>query len=359
MPTPICTKCAKSLESSFNFCPNCGYNLKNNSQSKIFLSVGIAALLVSGFLVQDKFLGTAPKAKLFESDVVSKKQVQIDSKIVDEISGLKSKIAANPDDITLKKLLSKKMWEAIQDIKDPESFTSEPVLQQLGLELVDLLSELTANDPKDSESALTMANISFTMRLFSKSIEFYEKYLKLNPDDFVSRSHYASSLTFLRRYKESVTELDKVLKTKPDFFQALAYKTITLAEMGNAEEAAKTGELAVKFAPNDEAKQRIQSFVSSLQKKNSTDNKNIAEKELLKTFFTNHQIIGPKLTRFETDKRIIKLFLKDFPMDAMPPVAKEVLFKKIVALKAGWKDFDSVVFVDTTTSQVLAEVTLK
>ena len=169
---------------------------------------------------------------------------------------LRASTAARPDD--------KDTWQVLADALSVRVNASENPPPGLVLEIIDVLHEILRIDPQDKFALLKMADVSADHQVFSKAVTFYEKYLMLAPDDKAARIRYASALTFNSAAEKAIQELDKVLSLEPQNFHALAYAAIAYRQLGDNEKARRSGESALRVAPNDEVRQRFKGFVESL-----------------------------------------------------------------------------------------------
>lgn len=318
-----CTNCDALLRTEDRYCGKCGkavFKIDNCSFSKKTLALAVlATTLFTGalLLLMPSLIGKTPLG-VHNSKATENSALTLNNEIDDDnIKQLKKELEINPNSKDVLKELVQKLWEKLPNDKEPN--------QALVLELLDNLSRITAIDPNDSSSLLMLANLTFNQRVFDKSSEFYLRYLTQVPDDIQARASYSSALTFIGKFKEALEELDLILQKDPKLFQANAYKAITLAQMGKIEEAKKIGSAALLLAPNEESKEKFQKFIASLDQKENTK---------LIDFLKNHPIISTKILKLDdSDPKVLKLYLKQFPMSAMPAIAKEAFFGKIKVAK--------------------------
>ena len=71
------------------------------------------------------------------------------------------------------------------------------------------------------------------------------------------------------------------------------------------------------------------------------------------TYLKTHQIVGPKFVSFSTAGDTATVILKEFPMSAMPPFAREK-FDQAITSKLTTGSIKHVRLVDSTTKQVMA-----
>jgi tetratricopeptide (TPR) repeat protein len=248
----------------------------------------------------------------------------------------------------------------------------------LVFEAIDVFGRILQQEPSDPAALVMMADVSFDQRAFTKALDFYERYLKVDPDDLGARSRYASALTFLGRYDESIRELGKVLQSDPKNFPAMAYLAITYAQKGDIGTAKKIGGDALAAAPSEDARARFSSFVASLDQAESKGEVGSADKTETATLqpaevgglrkdaqvggidgfvatLRSNPVAGPKFVRHERVGTALKLYYRDFPMSQMPPFAKDKFLGGIKSALAqnSLADVTEVVFTDVGSQSVM------
>ena len=218
--------------------------------------------------------------------------------------------------------------------------------QEASLEAIGALREVLNLNPNDGEALLLMADISFEMQAFTKASEFYETYLTVEPEDDVIRSRYASSLTFTGRAKEAEGILREVIERNPKAFQPRAFLVFALAESGQTEEMRKAGEEALALATDDRARAMLESFLQKMgqpEEGSRGEGTQQGSSEVLTSkstpqfasmkgtpsalkvmdFLSKNPVAGPKLRGFQEEGSTLRVLLDNFPMEAMPPFARE------------------------------------
>ena len=142
--------------------------------------------------------------------------------------------------------------------------------QGLVLDMIDALSRILKLNPEDSRALLMMAGVAFDQGVYSKAVVYYERYIRLHPDELSARANHAAALIFTGQIDEAVKELEYVLSKDSGNFQAAAYMTLALAEKGDITGAKARGTEALKLAPDDDARARLNSFLSSLDSSQSS-----------------------------------------------------------------------------------------
>lgn len=307
------------------------------------LGVLVGAGLLSGAAItsSDHLIGKAPTKKQAFAGHGMVEESQPSLPEDEETKKLRAEVEKDPSNIEAKKNLVTKLWDNLAE--------AEYAPLNGMFDIIDLLGQILEAEPNDKTALIMMANLSFNQKIFEKSALYYKRYLTVVPDDFEARSSYASSLTFLGKFDEAIKELDTVTKKNPNYFQALAYKTIALAQMGKTDEALKLGKVALAKAPSDEARDRFAQFVNSIAP---------ANEDAVTGFVKNHQVTGPKYVR--SDKKedgTLNIYMKDFPMDQMPPTMKDSYTAKVKAAAKSDPTIKTVFFIDENSKAVLATIT--
>ncbi len=258
---------------------------------------------------------------------------------------LRAEAQASPDDINKVRLLANALGERVANMERAPS--------ELVFELIGTLKAILDKEPNDKQSLITMANVSYNNQAFDQAAKYYESYLKQAPEDFESRSTYASALTFLGKSKEAEAELALALKAQPTFFPALANRAINVGLSGTKEDAYAAMNAALPHAPDPETAAKLESFIKDLTTERPKSTRGNVEKEApvkaaaelapssqrfsqAADVVAQNPVAGPKFARFESNGDNLLLYMRDFPMAAMPPFAKDKFLngvkEKIAAL---------------------------
>lgn len=348
----FCSSCGGSISQNAKFCSSCGVKLVASpslagqlaglpAPRKAALAAAVALVFVGTFGLQ-KFLeartglerptelyqppqnpGALPPGHPGGSASLGKQSVAVDPALL----ALKSAHESEPENLEKMKAYAVALTDVLR--ADPQA------TPELALDAVDVLSRILQKTPEDAEALVMMADVSFDQKAFTKAVDFYQRYLKKEPTDFGARARYASTLTFLGKFDESITELKGILDKDEKNFPAMAYLAITYAQKGDIQEAKKVAALALDSAPSDEARARFSSFVTSLNESSQpSTTAQVPEKSLpidkLVGAMKSNPVAGPKFVRGEMKgSDTVLLFFKDFPMQAMPPFAKEKFFTSV------------------------------
>jgi tetratricopeptide (TPR) repeat protein len=265
-----------------------------------------------------------------------------------ELKKLVEAARSRPDDLAGWKILTGALVRELQSAERPST--------EIIFESMDALTNVLRLNPKDPDALIAFADLSFNQQVFDKAIGLYERYLTEQPEDLSARSRYASSLAFVQRYPDAVKELRAVLTKDPANFHAAAYLAITYAQMGEKSEALATGERALTLAPSDEARARFSDFLKTVKSDPPSEPAALRKAEpAVVQFLKNNPIAGPKFDRFEERGGELKVFFRDFPMEQMPPFAKD---KFLGGVKGAAQGLSSVVFIDASSGKQLERLDL-
>lgn len=311
----------------------------------VFLGLTAFVVWIAAFFTQHKLVGTPPTTKM-ASETKD-----------DYIEALKSDAMQASTDVA--------KWQAVVGAIQTRLETTQNPDPSLILDLIDALSIVVKLAPNDKDALLMLAEISFEQQAFEKGIDLYEKYLAIEPKDYKARANYASALTFSGRYDKAIGELNGILKEDPKNFQATAYLSIAYAQRGDKKNAIALGEKALKLSPDDEGRARFGKYLESIRggtesPKASTPSKEVVDSPVGKVvkFVSENPIAGTKLVSHSVQRETLSLTFEDFPMDMMPPVAKEKFLggvkKKASETQGLW--IKRILFIDKKTGKEMAKV---
>ncbi len=367
-----CRRCGASVTAEMRFCPACGRSQASLSGS-FYAAVGGAAVVLLGLGLGLRF--AAQPGRPAVSDTAASHVAAHTAQEVDDpqLSAMRKEVEASPNDLSKLRIYAGMLGDKLRANPDAP--------QAIVFEAIDVLSRILNADPNDPGALVMMADVSFDQKAFTKAADFYQRYLKLEPEDLGARARYASTLTFLGKYDESVTELNAVLKKDPKNFPAMAYLAITYAQSGNLPKAKELGNNALKVAPSEDARARFSAFVQSLDEEgaaSSPERGNVAPqpaaaqaggpaapKTGIDGFIQavrSNPIAGPKFATYESGKDgTLRLLFRNFPMQGMPPFAKEKFFSNLkkAAADAGLSDVSELAFVDADTGVEMERVGIR
>lgn len=349
-----CTSCKSTLPQGARFCAQCGKKLTAtlNWQSKAL----ICCLAVILWFVADTMAGNLAGPKPTQ-DLTQHAQEVVEDYDDPVLQRLRDNTKTAPNSI--------EAWQALSFALQEKISASEKPAPALIFEAIDALGQQLRLNPQDKQAMRLMADLSFEQQAFTKAVEYYSKYMQLAPEDLDTRAKYASSLAFVGRFEEALSELKQVLSKQPQHFHALAYMAITYAQMGDQDQALSYGRQALGSAPSPEAKQRFQAFLDTLQAQPSAAagrRGNLPTEQQIVDLVSKNPVAGSKFVRSElASNGTLKLYFNEFPMQAMPPFAKDKFLgpiKNILQQARADKNakLTAVQFVDQANMQVMEEL---
>lgn len=212
---------------------------------------------------------------------------------------------------------------------------------QFIMQAVQTFRDVLDINPKNTDALLGLASLCVQSGVYDKAILYYQKYLEQRPDDLQAKTDYAMATFKIGNLEQGDKLITEVLKVDNKFFPAYAVGAIAFAQSGDKEKSNSYYEKAKEFAPSKEVLASLDQFISIGPE---------SPQDKILSYFTNHQIIGPKLADSKwVDENTLELSMKDFPVEQMPPFAKAAFISKAqaeiaknqVTVKVVLRDIDS------------------
>jgi len=361
-----CRRCGVSVTGAMRFCPSCGASLAVRSAG-FYRAVAGTTLVVFGLAVGLRYVVQPPRPELIAGSggLPQHAAPEVNDP---QLEAMRKEVDASPDDLGKLRVFAGMLGDKLRANPDAP--------QGLVFEAIDALSRILKAEPNDPGALVMMADLSFDQKAFTKAVDFYQRYLKLEPNDLGARARYASTLTFLGKYADSVSELNAVLAKDPKNFPAMAYLAITYAQSGDLAKAKEMGASALKAAPSEDARARFSTFVESLDegpvapaRRGAPEARGGAQTaqpqagiEGFVAVLRANPVAGPKFVSYELGKpNTIRLLFRNFPMQQMPPFAKEKFFSglKKAAKDAQLDGVTTLLFVDIDSGAEMESLSLQ
>lgn len=331
------------------------------SKLKIASLILLAALLVAiPLYLQSSLAGEKPSLPY---DEYMKNQNRASS-FDDNLKALAKAAETAPNDIAT--------WKKFANALANKVYSSEDSTNQGNvIELIDALRHILDLDPNDPETLISMANINYNFQVFDKAAEFFDRYLKINKDDHLSRATYGSALSFLGQFDSAEKELLYVIAKEPSFFLARANLAITYALSGDKDLAKKTAAEAKRYAKDEQTRARFDSFLEEIlnpkpQTEVATDKAPTSPVDPslagIEADIRGNPVAGPKFVFAKKQAEgVLELNFANFPMKGMPPFAKEKFFASIreSISRNNLSEIQKVTFVDHATNETMDILSLK
>jgi tetratricopeptide (TPR) repeat protein len=264
---------------------------------------------------------------------------------------LETKIKAQPNDVALLLEFAEKNIEEAKHTGEVGHL----------MRAVQSYSKVLQIDPGSGKALLGMANVSFESGVFDKARDYYDRLLEVEPGNLKARTDLALVLLQLGENQEALTRLEKLCQQNPDYFPSRLSLALARKLVGDKSGAKETALIAAKLAPDDEGRLVVSKFLEGIDKPTDvkpTTDEHVSPAIAIDQFFRNHQIVGPKLVQIRwTGPNSADVRLKEFPMDKMPPFARDKFIASVRAVLSGLPGEPTTLkIVDAETDVVMEEI---
>jgi tetratricopeptide (TPR) repeat protein len=230
--------------------------------------------------------------------------------------------------------------------------------------------------PDNLDALRGIGDIDYDHQKYDQAIAAYEHFLKLKPDDPEVRTDLGTMYLYTGNADQAIVQYRKVATAKPDFFQAYYNMGIAYAQENRQSDATSSLNTALKLAPDDNTKSQVRELLAKLSgapapaggataaAAASSSSPPGSFHGAIEQMVRGLPIAGPKVgsVQWASDTKA-RVTFDNFPMDQMPPFAKD---KFMTDLKAGIDSAKKshnvsapveVDLVDGTTGNVMQAVT--
>ncbi|MHB8381065.1 MAG: tetratricopeptide repeat protein [Candidatus Binataceae bacterium] len=236
-------------------------------------------------------------------------------------------------------------------------------------------------DSDNLQALRGIGDIDYDTNKYDQAIAAYEHYLKKKPDDPEVRTDLGTMYLYTGNPDQALVQYQRALKIKPDMFQAYYNMGVAFAQQNKPGDAQAALTKAYSLAPDDNAKSQVKDLmakiaggtgpVASVPPGANAAGSAPAVARPATTFQGDLEqivrglpIAGPKVGSFQWESKTrAKLLMDNFPMDQMPPFAKQ---KFLADLKSGIdtakKDYKvsgpvELQIIDTGSGRVMETIT--
>ena len=188
-------------------------------------------------------------------------------------------------------------------------------------------------DSKNSSALLALARISYESGAFDNSMAYFKKYLVQKPNDKLAKNDLALAELQTGNVDAAINRLEQICIEDPNYFEshlalALAYRTKNDFKKANLL-ADKSLKLAKSIKQHGAAETLLAALSQPQTQRALAASNTPSPSGSIQSYFSEHQIIGPKLKKivWKTEDQV-HLVLEDFPIAAMPEVAKSTFLAK-------------------------------
>lgn len=323
-----------------------------NQTAKTFLALGFALLIWAGGVGISQYVQNEPERKLIAEGKLPKdhahgnmkEEKNAQSEFSEFVTKLEAEVEANPENLDKKLELGNAYFQAGVGMGEADFLKRA----------AGIYNEIVEKDGTKGDALLGLATLSLHVGVFDKASEYYEKYVKLMPDDLSARANLALAKGRGGDVEAGIKIVDEVLVKDPQFVIALVTKGIILKESGKIDEAKKLFDKAISLEENPSLKERIIALNKPEEKKELVSD-GATPVEKVESYFKNHEILKNKFDSLKVEGDKVVVVLANFPVDAMPPFAKSKLEGSLRSLIQG-NGYNKIILVSKEEGRELISV---
>ncbi|HUO04364.1 MAG TPA: tetratricopeptide repeat protein [Candidatus Binataceae bacterium] len=190
-------------------------------------------------------------------------------------------------------------------------------------------------DPENTDALRGIGDIDYDKQHYDQAVAAYEHYLKHKPDDPEVRTDLGTMFLYTGNADQAVVQYQKAVTSKPDFFQAYYNMGIAYAQENQPDLAVSTLNKAITLAPDDTIRAQVKDLLAKLTSPPSPTGAEQPAAQAaaspasdfngeMESMVRGLPIAGQRIDTVQWPEKLHgKVILKDFPMDQMPPFAKD------------------------------------
>ncbi len=338
----FCPECGSPVQPGAKFCVNCGQSLSlaapapgrgrihiPRAFAAVFLGVIVAGLAAAGVLLQRhrRDLARQEDAQTSAQLPPGHPQIQLPAKAREFINNLAAQAKAQPADIAA--------WNRLGTVALRASFF-DPSYYRMASEAY---AHVLTIDPENLEALRGVGNLNYDTQKYDEAIAAYEHYLKHKPDDPDVQTDLGTMYLYTGNPDQAINRYKKALSIKPDFFDAYFNMGVAYGALNDTADARSALEHALKLAPDQETKSRVSGLLAKVEGGSAqmasnggppADTGPTQPAAAANTFQAQIESVvrglpfaGPKVQSVRWDsKNKATVLMNDFPMDEMPPFAR-------------------------------------
>ena len=354
MTNRFCVSCGAKLLPGSNFCVECGERQGGSRMARRLSSSSLqryapilavlAVVVVVGGVIAVGVLNPKPPPSVpgrggpqTAGDMSGKlpeghPPIAVPEEVKQAIREIAKKAEAAPDDLDV--------WKHLAEVQYRVGQIDPGYLPQAETSYRHLLER----EPDNPDVLRGLGNIAFDQDRNDDAIGFYEKYLKLKPDDLDVQTDLGTMYLSAGKTEQAIRQYQAILKQNPSFFQAQFNLAIAYQTAGETDKVIPALERAREIAKDDQTRSQVDQVmahvkglatpaVASAAAGDSAPAAAEVEKPAaapavasdtfqggIEAIFRQHPVLGPKVERIEwSAAESAKVYLRDFPMEQMPP----------------------------------------
>jgi tetratricopeptide (TPR) repeat protein len=385
----FCPECGSAVQPGAKFCVSCGQPLGLSAApptrarihippgfAAVFLIVVVAGLAAAAILIRQhrKEQVRQESAKTSSDLPPGHPQVELPKKARDFISNLEADAKKQPKDIAV--------WNRLGTVALRAAMFDASYYRMA----TQAYGHVLQLDPDNLEALRGIGNLNYDRQKYDEAIAAYEHYLKRKPDDPEVQTDLGTMYLYTGNADQAIKRYKKAISIKPDFFDAYFNMGVAYGALNDIANARSALNLALKFSPDQDTKSRVNGVLAKLggggagaqiasgggaapadggaagqpPPGNAAPNSFQGQ---IESMVRGLPFAGPKVQSVRWDsKNKATVLMQDFPMDKMPPFARQ---KFVGDLGSGIEDakktyhFDGpfeLQIADATSGQVMETV---
>jgi tetratricopeptide (TPR) repeat protein len=339
----FCPKCGAAIQPGARFCVSCGQPLSAGATAPprtrvpipagfavVFAGIVVAGLVVAGILMRQQRKEQAKGASAQGSrDKLppGHPQVELPAKAREFISNLETQAKNKPNDVPIWNRLGTVALRA--SLFDPSYFRMSS----------DAYGHVLRLDPDNLEALRGIGNLNYDRQKYDEAIAAYEHYLKRKPEDPDVQTDLGTMYLYTGNPDQAIVRYKKALSIKPDAFEAYFNMGVAYAAQNNGQQAHAALQQALKLAPDQDSKARVKTMIAKLEggpaapggSQIASAGAEPAAASTASTFEGQIEAVvrglpfaGPKVQSVKwNSKNTATVLMDNFPMEAMPPFARQ------------------------------------
>lgn len=227
-----CNSCGFKIEQNFNFCPNCGVNLRQKKK--------IVSTKSNDEIKQNKSLPANVLYGIIGGGIVLTLLILY---LSGAFSGPKVNISNN-------QVLN-------------QNNNQSPTVDLNNIQKINELEAKVKSNPNDHQSLLELAHLRMDSGLFEQAIQNYKEYLKHHPTEADVIVDMAVCYFNLRDYDTAISYMKDAIKIEPNHQIAHLNIGVVLLNKGKIAESREWFKKAVDINPNSDAGKKAQQLLTS------------------------------------------------------------------------------------------------
>ena len=323
----FCPACGQKKLENASFCFQCGAALRRPFNAALWVALGVVVVLSAGLFAVIRGLGLNKQVATAETAQAAGTETEHVHVEPPEMQALKQR-AAKGDAAAMMDLAEMQIKMGSRD-------------QDFFMMAAGTLEAFLGKHPRHAYALRLLGNLYYDLGMVNEAVGAYSKYLELFPEDANVRTDYGVMLLSQGNVESAIQQFQRATEIFPDLYHAYFNLAVAYRKHGDEETAAgfdsKAAEVAQRAGKNKAPEFTLPRLPAGVSDGGMSDGGNphvvgsgVSGKYApLEQFFLNHPIVGPKVFSFKVEGDKAILYVRDFPMDAMPVTMKESFDGKI------------------------------